>query len=79
MSFGGGRGAPMLTRRQRRLSRARWWFQCMRDVVERAIDWQPAPLPPPEQTWFPGARREVELSPVAPAVPASLEEQQVCE
>jgi hypothetical protein len=33
-------------RPQRRLTRARWWFEHMRQVVEQAADWQPdAPLP----------------------------------
>jgi len=26
----------------RRLSRANWWFNQMREVVDRAVDWQPA-------------------------------------
>ena len=45
---------------RRRLSRAQWWFQRMRQVVERARDWQPAPTPRPEQIWFPGAHRLIE-------------------
>jgi hypothetical protein len=58
MSFGNGRGASKMTRRQRRLSRAHWWFQRMRQVVDRATDWRPAPVAPPEQIWLPGARHE---------------------
>ena len=37
-------------RSQRRLSRANWWFQQMREVVDKAVDWQPAR---PEQIYFP--------------------------
>ncbi len=74
MSFDSSRISPSRTRRQRRLARARWWFDCMRQVVDRATDWQPAPTPRPEQTWFPGAHRQVDLAPAA----ASLE-QQICE
>jgi hypothetical protein len=29
-----------------------WWFQRMRQIVDRALDWQPAPPPRPEQIWF---------------------------
>lgn len=35
--------------RQRRPSRARWWFARMRRVVDLALDWRPAPAPRPEQ------------------------------
>lgn len=45
------------TPRQRRLSRANWWFQRMRQLVDRACDWQPAPAPRPEQTWLSIAHR----------------------
>ena len=36
-------------RRHRRVSRARWWFSHMREIVEHAVDRQPAPPPPPVQ------------------------------
>ena len=39
-------------RPQRRLSRANWWFQQMREVVDRAVDWRSAPRARPEQIWF---------------------------
>jgi len=35
--------------RPRRQSRAQWWFDRMRDVVDQALDWRPAPTPRPEQ------------------------------
>jgi hypothetical protein len=38
--------------RGRRQSRAQQWFALMREVVDRAFDWQPAPEPRPEQAWF---------------------------
>jgi hypothetical protein len=54
LGFGSARVCPSATRRQRRLSRANWWFERMREAVDRAFDWQPAPPPPrPEQIWFP--------------------------
>lgn len=31
-----------------------WWFQRMRQIVNSALDWQPAPPPRPEQIDFPG-------------------------
>jgi len=40
--------------RQRRVSRARWWFSQMRRIVNEAVE--PAPLDPPEQTALPLAR-----------------------
>jgi hypothetical protein len=43
---------------QRRRSRANWWFQRMRQIVDRACDWEPVPVPRPEQIWFPGAHRQ---------------------
>lgn len=63
MSFGGTRGCA--SKRQRRLSRAQWWFQRMRQVVDGALDRQSVPPPRPEQTWFPGAHRQPELAPQA--------------
>ena len=42
--------------RQRRATRARWWFSQMRRVVDDAIDWQPAPSLPPEQIRLPLAQ-----------------------
>ena len=46
-------GQPfVVTRRQRRQSRANWWFERMRQVVDRAFDWQPAAPARPEQIWL---------------------------
>jgi len=44
-----------------RIARAAWWFTQMRDVVERAMDWNAAGEPRPEQIWIPGAVREVKV------------------
>jgi hypothetical protein len=44
-----------------RISRATWWFAQMREVVERAMDWNTAGVPRPEQIWIPGATREVKV------------------
>jgi hypothetical protein len=41
---------------------SRWWFHQMRQIVDRAFDWQPAPPPRPEQTWFPGTHRQVRVT-----------------
>jgi len=78
MSFEHARTSRPGTRRQRRLARARWWFRCMRQAVSSATEWQPAPPPRPQQTWLAGTHREIELPPVLPLQPPSLEEQ-VCE
>ena len=39
-------------KRQRRVSRAQWWFERMRQAVDRALDWQPEMPAKPEQTWL---------------------------
>ncbi len=41
-----------------RRSRAQWWFQRMRQAVDGALDWQPAPAAPPEQMIFAGSHRQ---------------------
>jgi len=41
---------------------SRWWFQRMRQIVDRAFDWQPAPQPRPEQIWFRGTHRQVSVN-----------------
>jgi hypothetical protein len=53
LGFGKTRICPSIRRLRRRQSRANWWFDRMRQVVDRAFDWQAAPTPPPEQIWFP--------------------------
>jgi hypothetical protein len=53
-------GVPVRSaQRQRR--RAQWWFAQMRLVVDRALDWQPAPPPRPEQTWFSSTQRQASM------------------
>jgi hypothetical protein len=39
-----------LNQRPRRLARARWWFEQMHVVVDRAFDWSAAPVGRAEQT-----------------------------
>lgn len=46
-------GCPSAQKSQRRLSRANWWFQQMREVVDKAVDWRPGPPARPEQIYFP--------------------------
>ncbi|MGB7768084.1 MAG: hypothetical protein WBN22_04425 [Verrucomicrobiia bacterium] len=53
-----GTGQPAT--RDRR-ARANWWFAQMRNIVGRAMDWQTAGQPRPEQIWIPAAHREVEV------------------
>jgi hypothetical protein len=38
--------------RERRGTRAAWWFTQMRRIVSEAIDWEAAPDPRPEQSWL---------------------------
>jgi hypothetical protein len=44
--------AGIVNIRQQRLSRARWWFGKMRQVVDLALPVQPAASPRPEQTYL---------------------------
>jgi hypothetical protein len=53
-----GTGQPA-TRSRR--ARANWWFTQMRTIVNRAMDWETAGTPRPEQIWIPGAHREVKV------------------
>jgi hypothetical protein len=62
LEFSLGKTGPgnVTVQRQRRLRRARWWFEQMREVVDRALDRSPAPLPSAEQIYFP-LRREPQV------------------
>ena len=61
LGFGGIQPRQNTARREGRIARAGWWFAQMRDIVERAMDWQAAGEPRPEQIWIPGASREVKV------------------
>jgi hypothetical protein len=52
LGFGNVRVCRSLNRPHRRQTRAQWWFDRMREAVDKAFDWQPAPQPRPEQIWF---------------------------
>lgn len=43
------RGNRQPSRRPRPTRHAHWWFVRMREVVDRALDWQAAPPPPQER------------------------------
>lgn len=47
------RAFQIAMRRPQRVSRAQWWFQQMRQVVDQALEWQPASAGRPEQVWLP--------------------------
>jgi len=44
-----------------RRARANWWFTQMRNIVSRAMDWETADQPRPEQIWIPATHREVKV------------------
>ena len=52
LGFEAARALRPPTRQQRRLLRARWWFEQMHRVVDRACDWQSAPSARPEQSYL---------------------------
>lgn len=75
MSFG------TATRQARKPTRAQWWFQRMRQIVDRATDWQPAPPPRPVQIWFPSAEERLNGNvPIrkAQSTRNAAEERQMC-
>ncbi len=61
LGFNGMRPGRGGAQPETRITRAAWWFAQMRDVVERAMDWNSAAEPRPEQIWIPGATREVKV------------------
>ncbi len=40
---------PRVVQRERRQNRAHWWFGQMRQVVDRAFEWEPTPRVQSEQ------------------------------
>ncbi len=52
LGLAGANRCPRVVRRERRLNRANWWFDQMRQVVDRAFDWPATPRFQPEQTWL---------------------------
>lgn len=76
MSFG------KMTRRQTKSTRAQWWFRRMRQIVDRAADWRPAPPPRPVQIWFPVAAERFQGSVAVRKTDdraRAAEERQICE
>lgn len=82
LGLGSGGRAARAVRRQRRLSRAHWWFERMRAAVDGALNWEPAPRGRPEQIWFSETQRQIRISRLAPpGEPDALDcsSSQVCE
>ena len=52
LGFDAARAFRPAAHRERRLSRARWWFEQMHRVVDRACGWQSAPPARPEQAYL---------------------------
>lgn len=44
---------PRVIKRQQRANRANWWFNQMRQVVDQAFEWEPAPRFDTEQILLP--------------------------
>jgi hypothetical protein len=53
LSFEKTHACPSAQRPRSRMRRASWWFQGMRQVVDKAVDWRTAPSARPEQINFP--------------------------
>jgi len=52
LGFDGSRSHGRVVHQPPRPGRAQWWFEQMRRMVDRALDWRPTPPPRPEQTWL---------------------------
>jgi hypothetical protein len=52
LGLAGANRCLRVAQRERRLNRANWWFDQMRQVVDRAFDWKPAPRFQLEQAWL---------------------------
>lgn len=52
LGLAGANRCPRVVQRERRLNRANWWFDQMRQVVDRAFEWPPAPRFQAEQIGF---------------------------
>ncbi len=65
---------------QGRQRRAAWWFDRMRQAVDRAFDWSAAGLPRPEQAVFQGFYRQALVPSAVPAarVDVAGQEKEVC-
>jgi len=74
LSFGKVAGFRPGERQPRWLGRAHWWFERMRQVVDHAVDWDPAPPPRPEQICLPNVYRVL-----CAAAPRPTQEQDHCE
>lgn len=61
LGFNGTQSRIFGRRREQRVDRAKWWFDKMRETVENAMDWQDQMPLQSEQTWMPGARREIHI------------------
>jgi hypothetical protein len=74
LAFAAAAARQPTVRGQRRISRATWWFQRMRQAVDRACDWQPARAARPEQIWLPNTYRSVSTAPAL-----NPDQRQICE
>jgi hypothetical protein len=61
LGFNSAQRATRIARREQRLARAAWWFNKMRAAVNGAMDWPPNDAPRPQQTFLPGAYRQVRI------------------
>jgi len=61
LGLGGVKFVTPPSRRAGRIQRAAWWFAQMRQIVDRAVDWQPAGEPRPEQIWLSGTHRQARV------------------
>ena len=61
LGLNGVKRVTRVARRENRMARAAWWFGKMREAVNGAMDWSSVNQPRPEQTFLPGAYRQVQV------------------
>jgi hypothetical protein len=58
LSLAGAIRCSREVRRERCLKSAGWWFNQMRQAVDRALDWEPVSRFQPEQIWLTEAQKQ---------------------
>ncbi|MDB6121114.1 MAG: hypothetical protein JWQ71_107 [Pedosphaera sp.] len=53
LGLAGSNQCPRTVQRQRQANRATWWFHQMHQLVDQAVEWEPAPrFQMEEQIWL---------------------------
>ena len=72
LGLAGANRCPRVARRERRLHRANWWFDQMRQVVDRAFDWPAARVFSPNKSGSNSRRKTPRTSEILRCNPPSV-------